>query len=198
MMFQHFLLKSCLCLHFGIPQCLDLVFSWKPKPKNGTNGGPLVVKVVGCQNTTSQPQTVHSGNEESRDVRYDKPENNGSLLVILAENPPGFSRAVSHLGPRDTDWFLLWISYGVSGPWVCPHVPSLEQKLQDFWTIKDHEIMIGDLTLNRDSWPSLIVKRNNGNCFIANGSLGNGYLSDDSGLGTSTNSGLTVAHSHHV
>lgn len=198
MMFQHFLLKSCLCLHFGIPQCLDLVFSWKPKPKNGTNGGPLVVKVGGCQNTTSQPQTVHSGNEESRDVRYDKPENNGSLLVILAENPPGFSRAVSHLGPRDTDWFLLWISYGVSGPWVCPHVPSLEQKLQDFWTIKDHEIMIGDLTLNRDSWPSLIVKRNNGNCFIANGSLGNGYLSDDSGLGTSTNSGLTVAHSHHV
>lgn len=33
---------------------------------------------------------------------------------------------------------------------------------------------------------------------LDNGSLGNGYLSDDSGLGTSTNSGLTVAHSHHV
>ena len=64
-------------------------------------------------------------------------------------------------------WFLLWVSYGVSGHWVCPHVPSLEQKLQDFWTIKDHEIVIGDLTLNRDSSASLIVKRNNGNCFIA-------------------------------
>lgn len=33
---------------------------------------------------------------------------------------------------------------------------------------------------------------------LDNGSLRNGYRSDDSGLGTSTNSGLTVAHSHHV
>ena len=97
MMFQHFLLKSWVMFMLAFrnsTEMQDLVFSWKPKPWTGTNGS-LVVRVGACPlvPTANGSQRL----EESRDVRYDKPENNDSLLVILAENPPGFwfSRAVS-------------------------------------------------------------------------------------------------------
>lgn len=135
----------------------DLVVSWKPKPWTGTNGS-LVVRVVACPlvPTANGSQRLQSQGTCGTINLKITTHCSWSLLKIhlhfdfharfcFALGTQGHSPLILIVG----FWWCIW-ALGVSSCSI------IKLQSQDFWTIKDHEIMIGDLILNRDSRPSLI------------------------------------------